>query len=69
MIPNIGPMEIALVVGLALIVFGPKRLPGLGRSLGSGIRGFRHEIDGIKGDRKEEPELQLAEKDERETVA
>lgn len=49
MIPNLGPMEIALVLGLAVIVFGPKRLPGLGRSLGRSIRGFRHEMDSIKG--------------------
>lgn len=41
MIPNIGPLEIAIVLILALVVFGPKRLPSLGRSLGSGITQFR----------------------------
>jgi len=56
MIPNLGPMEIAIVLGVILIVFGPKRLPGLGRSLGSSIRGFRREIDSIKGPKEEGPE-------------
>ncbi|MEZ5078030.1 MAG: twin-arginine translocase TatA/TatE family subunit [Solirubrobacterales bacterium] len=46
MIPNVGPLEIAIVLIIALIVFGPKRLPELGSSLGSGIREFAH---GIKG--------------------
>ena len=39
--PNIGPLEIAIVLVIVLIVFGPKRLPELGKSLGEGIRGFR----------------------------
>jgi sec-independent protein translocase protein TatA len=38
---NIGPMEIALVLVIALVVFGPKRLPELGRSVGKGIREFK----------------------------
>ena len=39
-------MEILVVLLIALIVFGPKRLPELGRSLGDGIRGFKHALDG-----------------------
>jgi sec-independent protein translocase protein TatA len=39
--PNVGPMEIAIVVIVALIVFGPKRLPELGRGLGKGMREFK----------------------------
>ena len=39
--PNIGPMEIALVLVIALVVFGPKRLPELGKSMGKGIREFK----------------------------
>lgn len=46
MIPSIGPMEIAIVVILALVVFGPRRLPELGSSIGRSIRGFRAEIKG-----------------------
>lgn len=41
MIPNIGPMEIGIVLLIALLVFGPKKLPSLGRSLGQGITEFR----------------------------
>ncbi|MFP5388265.1 MAG: twin-arginine translocase TatA/TatE family subunit [Thermoleophilia bacterium] len=44
--PNIGPMELAIVLIIALVVFGPKRLPELGRSLGKGIREFRGSISG-----------------------
>jgi TatA/E family protein of Tat protein translocase len=46
MIPNIGPMEIAIVVVVALVIFGPKRIPELGSSLGRGISSFRKGIDG-----------------------
>jgi sec-independent protein translocase protein TatA len=51
MIPNIGPLEIAIVVIIALVVFGPKRLPELGRSLGSGITEFK---DGLSNPKKAE---------------
>jgi sec-independent protein translocase protein TatA len=48
--PNIGPMEIAIVLIIALIVFGPKRLPELGKSLGKGIQEFKGTIGGDKHD-------------------
>ena len=41
MLPNVGPLEIAVVLVIALIVFGPKRLPELGKSMGKGIREFK----------------------------
>lgn len=44
--PNIGLPEILVVLVIALIVFGPKRLPELGRSLGKGIREFRGSVSG-----------------------
>jgi sec-independent protein translocase protein TatA len=44
--PNVGPFELAIVLIIALIVFGPKRLPELGRSLGRGIREFRGSVSG-----------------------
>jgi len=44
--PNIGPAEIAIVLVLALVIFGPKRLPELGRSLGKGMREFKQSISG-----------------------
>ncbi|MSO41231.1 MAG: twin-arginine translocase TatA/TatE family subunit [Solirubrobacterales bacterium] len=49
--PTIGPLEIAIVVIIALVIFGPKRLPGLGRQAGKGIREFRGAVtgDGLLG--------------------
>ena len=44
--PNIGPMEILVVLIIALVVFGPKRLPELGKSLGKGINEFRGSVTG-----------------------
>jgi sec-independent protein translocase protein TatA len=46
MIGNIGPLEIGLVLIIALVVFGPKRLPDLGQSLGKGIREFKGSVTG-----------------------
>ena len=51
--PSIGPMEIGIVLLIALIVFGPKKLPELGSSLGKGIREFKGSISG--GDHDDEP--------------
>ncbi len=50
MLGNIGPLEIVVVLIIALIVFGPKRLPELGRSLGKGIREFRGSLGGDNDD-------------------
>lgn len=47
MLSSIGPLEIGIVLVIALLVFGPKKLPELGSSLGRGIRGFGH---GLKGE-------------------
>lgn len=52
---NIGPLEIVVVLIIALIVFGPKRLPELGRSLGKGIREFRGSVSGENDDHDERP--------------
>lgn len=40
------PLELLILVGLALLFFGPKRLPGLGKSLGSAIRDFKSSLRG-----------------------
>jgi sec-independent protein translocase protein TatA len=50
MLGNVGPLEIIVVLIIALIVFGPKRLPELGNSLGRGIREFRNTVSGDKSD-------------------
>jgi sec-independent protein translocase protein TatA len=47
---NIGPMEIAIVLVIALMVFGPKRLPELGRSVGNGIREFKGSLTAASED-------------------
>jgi sec-independent protein translocase protein TatA len=54
MIPNIGPLEIGVLLLIALIVFGPKKLPDLGRSLGKGLREFK---GSISGDDDEKPQV------------
>jgi sec-independent protein translocase protein TatA len=41
---NVGPMEVIIVLAIALIIIGPKRLPDAGRALGSGIRNFRRSL-------------------------
>jgi sec-independent protein translocase protein TatA len=43
---GIGPLELIIVLVIALLVFGPKKLPELGRSLGSGMREFKDSITG-----------------------
>jgi sec-independent protein translocase protein TatA len=57
--PDIGPLELVIVLVIVLLVFGPKRLPGLGRQLGSGMREFKDSITGKdRGDEEEEHEPQ-----------
>ena len=53
--PGIGIPELIIVLVILLVIFGPKRLPGLGRSLGSGMREFKDSISGkSKGDEDDE---------------
>jgi sec-independent protein translocase protein TatA len=49
--PSIGPMELVIVLVIALIILGPKRLPDAGRAIGESMRGFK---DGIRGDSAKE---------------
>jgi sec-independent protein translocase protein TatA len=56
MLGNIGPLEIIVVLIIALVVFGPKRLPELGSSLGRGIREFRDTVTGDKHDDDDDDE-------------
>ena len=44
---SVGPMELILVLAIALIVLGPKRLPEAGRALGKGLREFKDSVSGI----------------------
>jgi sec-independent protein translocase protein TatA len=54
--PNIGPLEIAIVAIIALVIFGPKRLPELGHGLGRGMREFKA---GITGKEEEKPAAEV----------
>ena len=52
--PNIGAPEIIIVLVIVLLIFGPKRLPDLGRSLGRGMREFKDSITGKADDEDED---------------
>jgi sec-independent protein translocase protein TatA len=54
--PNIGPLEIGIVLIIALVVFGPKRLPELGKSLGKSIQEFKGSIGGSREEAEKAPE-------------
>ncbi len=49
MFNSIGAPELLIVLVIVLLIFGPKRLPGLGRQLGSGMREFKDSISGKAG--------------------
>jgi len=53
---SIGPLELLVVLGVILLIFGPKRLPAAGRALGQGIREFKHSITGGKKGAESEDE-------------
>lgn len=52
---NIGPMEVIVVLIIALVVFGPKKLPELGKSLGKGISEFKGSVTGMHDDAPTQP--------------
>ena len=57
--PSIGPMELIIVLVIALIVLGPKKLPEVGRSIGKGMREFKDSLNGEpeRDDEDERPAL------------
>lgn len=67
MIPNFGVMEIAIILVIALIVFGPKRLPELGRSLGRGINEFREGVSSIGGSNDDDDDDDDEDEDEHDS--
>jgi sec-independent protein translocase protein TatA len=58
---SLGPTELVIVLAIVLLIFGPKRLPGLGKQLGSGMREFRDSITNRHGDDDDE-DVEAAEK-------
>lgn len=56
MFGSIGPAELILIFVIALLVFGPKKLPEIGRSVGKALREFKKTSDEIKGRIEEEIE-------------
>jgi sec-independent protein translocase protein TatA len=56
MFGSIGPMELILIFVVALLVFGPKKLPEIGRSVGKAIREFKKTSEEIKSRIEEEIE-------------
>jgi sec-independent protein translocase protein TatA len=54
---NVGPMELVIVLVIALIVLGPKRLPEAGRSIGKGMREFK---DSLSGDSRDDDDDEYA---------
>ncbi len=56
--PNVGATEIVLLLLLALLLFGAKRLPEIGRSMGRGMREFK---DSISGSGKDDDDLPASE--------
>jgi sec-independent protein translocase protein TatA len=73
-----GPWELLIVLAVVLLIFGPKRLPSLGRSLGQGARSFKDAITSRHKDAEEDeedevpalppsPDVEPAREKERET--
>ena len=57
--PNVGPLELVVILAIALIVLGPKKLPEVGRSIGKGMREFKESLNGEtdRDDEEERPAL------------
>jgi len=54
---NIGAPELIIVMIIALIVLGPKKLPEVGKSIGRGLREFKHSVSGVSGRDDDRDEL------------
>ena len=58
MFGGIGPMEVVLVLAIALIVLGPKKLPEAARSVGKGLREFKESVSGVDDDDEDDHPLE-----------
>ncbi len=70
-LPNIGPLELAIVLVIVLIILGPKRIPAAAKSVGQGMRSFKDSLGGGDDDEKkyEQAKSELDEKSETKTEA
>jgi sec-independent protein translocase protein TatA len=62
-----GPLELLVILIVALLVLGPKRLPEAARSVGRGMRELKDSLAGVNDDRDEEDERELERERERAT--
>ena len=74
MFNSIGPTELLIVLGIVLLIFGPKRLPDLGKQLGTSMREFKESISGStryddEDDERDERDERDATRDRRKTEA
>ena len=58
MVFGMGPLELMIILGIALLIFGPKNLPKLGKSLGQTVKNVR---EGMEGDDEEPKKMEAAE--------
>jgi sec-independent protein translocase protein TatA len=56
---NLGPGELLLILAIALVVLGPKKLPEAGRSLGRGLREFKNSVSNMSGNDEDEEKPSL----------
>jgi sec-independent protein translocase protein TatA len=63
-LPNIGPLELGIVLLIVIMIFGPKRIPEAFRSIGDGFRGFRDTVGGEDKDDKDPAALNRPTSDE-----
>jgi sec-independent protein translocase protein TatA len=60
--PNIGPLEVVILLAIVLLVFGGRWLPSAGRSLGGGIRSLRQSVTG-RHDKVSDRALEVMDRD------
>lgn len=63
-----GPMSIIVIGVVALLVFGPKKLPELGKAFGSSLREFKNATKGLVDDEDDDKKVELKKKDEQKEI-